>query len=545
MNLIYERDTAHNYMIPQREQYVAEDDYRVHMLMENQIRGLLPCGIRKKDGIEEFRYDITSRQSLEHLYSGRCMGEEEIRILMKGLFFTIAELKKYLLDASMLVLDPQMIYLDVETREPAFCYLPGYKKEIMVSFQELSVYILRHLDAMQESTVLLGYRIYREASEENYCLDQLLRMVVVHTEEMAVRNIDMADISVSGRKERSRMEWGDTVAETDGLQQKKAYISERLPEEWAEAPEEQNFEKEAGKQKTLGGSKKEKQKKGKRKEKMCRKKEKAQKNIEKSRQQKTEKEAERKKFTGKTFLIICFVLALIMTIAAAWLWKLTVMQTGGIIFLLVGLMAYGCSLEPKKASAREKEMDYESYGLEEQPYIMEEIKWEQETEMDKHYENEGRAGASHQAIQEKKTREYSEQRTKNRQEIYRKSEREGRRTEKERLGDTCVLYERDLAEEPLMLTRINSQKQEYIVLLQDQYTVGKLNTEADFVIHEPSVSRVHAKIQRNEGKYFVRDLNSTNGTFLNERRLRINERVQIQPGDTIAFARAEYRVGRC
>ena len=87
MNLIYERDTAHNYMIPQREQYVAEDDYRVHMLMENQIRGLLPCGIRKRDGIEDFRYDITSRQSLEYLYSGRCMGEEEIEKVSVGCIY--------------------------------------------------------------------------------------------------------------------------------------------------------------------------------------------------------------------------------------------------------------------------------------------------------------------------------------------------------------------------------------------------------------------------------------------------------------------------
>lgn len=117
--------------------------------------------------------------------------------------------------------------------------------------------------------------------------------------------------------------------------------------------------------------------------------------------------------------------------------------------------------------------------------------------------------------------------------------------EKERLGDTTVLYERDLEEEPLMLTRINSQNQEYLVLLQDQYTVGKLNTEADFVIQDSSVSRIHAKIQRSNGAYFVRDLNSTNGTFLNERRLMINERVRIQPGDMIAFARAQYRVERC
>lgn len=242
-------------------------------------------------------------------------------------------------------------------------------------------------------------------------------------------------------------------------------------------------------------------------------------------------------------MIICFVLALIMTLAAAWLWKLTTTQTGGIIFLLVGLMAYGCSLEPKKVSAEKEEVDYESYGLEEQPYIVEERQSEQEMETDIRYETAKRTVC--QEVQEEKTQKYSEQWMQNQQEFCRKSERGTKRTEKERLGDTSVLYERELEEEPLMLTRINSQKQEYIVLLQDQYTVGKLSTEADLVIQEPSVSRIHANIQRNNGAYFVRDLNSTNGTFINERRLMIHECVRIQPGDTIAFARAQYRVGRC
>lgn len=530
MKLVYERDTTHNYMIPQGDIYIAENDYRVHMLMENQIRGLLQCGLRKKDGTEEFRYDITSRQSLEHLYSGRCMGEEEIRILMQGLFLMLAELKKYLLDASMLVLEPQMIYLDVETREPAFCYLPGYKKDIMVSFQELSVYVLQHLDMAKESTVLLGYRIYREASEENYCLDRLLRAVVIQGEKMTVQNSNSENETERRKKELDRTDQVYTTAENENFYRKKTDVMQ-----WQEEVKKETYSfDEVEKQTSLGNGKKgisqnqkkEKLKQEQRKEKMRRNKEKTQKKIEKSKQENRKKEAEKQKFTGKMFLMICFALALIMTLVAAWLWKLTITQTGGIIFLLVGLMAYGCSLEPKKVSAGKEEIDYGSYGLEEQPYIIEERK-------------------SGQEVQEEKTQKYSEQWMQDQQEFCRKSEIGRQRMEKERLGDTTVLYERNLEEEPLMLTRINSQNQEYLVLLQDQYTVGKLNTEADFVIQDSSVSRIHAKIQRRNGAYFVRDLNSTNGTFLNERRLMINERVRIQPGDMIAFARAQYRVERC
>lgn len=457
MKFQYEHDMMHNYIIPQGEQCIAENDYRVHMLMENQIRGLLPCNVRKKDGEEEFRYDITSRQSLDQLYAGRYMGEKEIQILLRGLFLALTELKKYLLDISMLLLEPQIIYLDVETREPAFCYLPGYQGDITVSFRALSVYILQHLDAAQERTVLLGYRIYRGAGEENYCLERLLKMVSMDDRETPLQEIKDNYSLGSEEKKSDVIESIGMAEETENPVQKKEEIPDR--------------------------QKKEKKKQRKRREK-----------------------SGKQKFTGKMFLIICFIIAFLMTLAAAWLWKLTATQTGGIILLLAGLLAYGCSLEPKKASAREEDIDYESYGLKEQPYIIEE--------------------SPQQEVQ------------------YQKSEAEKPKG-KERLGDTSVLYERDALETTLMLTRLHSQEQEYIVLLQDQYIVGKLNTEADFIIQDPSVSRIHAEIERRGGQYYVRDMNSTNGTFVNGQRLRIQERVPIQPGDVIAFARAEYQVERC
>ncbi len=68
-------------------------------------------------------------------------------------------------------------------------------------------------------------------------------------------------------------------------------------------------------------------------------------------------------------------------------------------------------------------------------------------------------------------------------------------------------------------------------------TVGKLSGCADFIIKDPSISRMHAKFIGDGTGIATRmkDLNSTNGTFLNGRRLRPNEIVDIRSGDEIGL----------
>lgn len=588
MRVAYERDMTHNYLIPQTEQKLQDDDYRVHMLMENQIRGLLPCVVQKKDGQEEFRYDITSRQSLEQIYSGRNMSEPEIRLLLQGLLQTLIELKKYLLDAAMLILEPQMIYMDVETREPVFCYLPGYGKEITESFRELTFYILQHLQAFDQQTVFLGYRIYRESQEENYCLERLLKQAAVpedrdgggrqkrnvysHIEyqsEWEEKNYDLSGKKQYCQQEVNQRERPDLRREKRSSREMPRETDEKIittkdeeEAEWSDT--EEYVEAEDRREKASRGAeaktnqayhqKKQQQKLEMRKKKAQKKKEKVQQKIEKTTHQKPKSKGKKKqenaekeqKFSGKTFLIICFVLAVLMTLAAAWFWKLSTTQTGGILFLLIGLMAYGCSMEPKKVSAKQEEVDYESYGLEEQPYIIEETEPEEEKISDTYESRRNkRECPAHEDPYIPSTQELSGKSKDYRQwRNYEKSEVQSFSENRERFGNTAVLYEDEPSETLLTLTRINSREPEHIVLLQDQYMVGKLSMEADLVIRDSSVSRVHAKIQRIDGQYILCDLNSTNGTFLNERRLMIQERVLIQPGDKIAFARAEYQVGR-
>jgi len=54
---------------------------------------------------------------------------------------------------------------------------------------------------------------------------------------------------------------------------------------------------------------------------------------------------------------------------------------------------------------------------------------------------------------------------------------------------------------------------------------------AEIVLHDPEVSRRHARFESHEGFVYVEDLKSSNGTFLNGRR--VTEAIEVRQGDEI------------
>ena len=67
--------------------------------------------------------------------------------------------------------------------------------------------------------------------------------------------------------------------------------------------------------------------------------------------------------------------------------------------------------------------------------------------------------------------------------------------------------------------------------------------DCDMVTENQSVSSHHFRILKGRtGKYFVEDLHSKNGTFLNGRRLSPGSRVEISPGDTIRIPGARFLI---
>lgn len=70
--------------------------------------------------------------------------------------------------------------------------------------------------------------------------------------------------------------------------------------------------------------------------------------------------------------------------------------------------------------------------------------------------------------------------------------------------------------------------------------IGKDKNSADIVIKSNAVSRVHARIYKQEEKLFLQDLNSKNGTLKNGLPLEPNEKTELCPGDEICFANLQY-----
>ncbi len=76
-----------------------------------------------------------------------------------------------------------------------------------------------------------------------------------------------------------------------------------------------------------------------------------------------------------------------------------------------------------------------------------------------------------------------------------------------------------------------------VSLEQDTYTIGKKRGEADLVLEDPSVSRLHARIVKEPDGYYLEDMNSTNGTLKNGLRMQPYEKKKLEEGDEITFGK--------
>jgi pSer/pThr/pTyr-binding forkhead associated (FHA) protein len=71
-------------------------------------------------------------------------------------------------------------------------------------------------------------------------------------------------------------------------------------------------------------------------------------------------------------------------------------------------------------------------------------------------------------------------------------------------------------------------------------TVGRASA-ADFIVDVALVSRLHCRLTATEGHVDVEDLDSTNGTFVNDKKI---DRAQLASGDRLRVGRVEMTVER-
>lgn len=82
---------------------------------------------------------------------------------------------------------------------------------------------------------------------------------------------------------------------------------------------------------------------------------------------------------------------------------------------------------------------------------------------------------------------------------------------------------------------------EKIELGKPSFVLGKNPEKSDYAVADnTNISRVHAVITARNGRYYVMDQNSTNGTFINGRIIKAGQETEILPGDCLMLANEEF-----
>ena len=67
-------------------------------------------------------------------------------------------------------------------------------------------------------------------------------------------------------------------------------------------------------------------------------------------------------------------------------------------------------------------------------------------------------------------------------------------------------------------------------LYKEETIIGRLSS-ADLVVEDGSVSRIHAKVFAKDSKYYAEDLDSSSGTFVNNKKIKSKQ--VLEQGDEI------------
>jgi hypothetical protein len=93
----------------------------------------------------------------------------------------------------------------------------------------------------------------------------------------------------------------------------------------------------------------------------------------------------------------------------------------------------------------------------------------------------------------------------------------------------------------ISLMGINTSKKINITLNKSEFTIGSGSDKADGVINfNNAISRIHCKIIFKNQNFYLVDLNSTNGTFVNSKKLEPNKPFPINVGSKIGLADSEF-----
>lgn len=93
-----------------------------------------------------------------------------------------------------------------------------------------------------------------------------------------------------------------------------------------------------------------------------------------------------------------------------------------------------------------------------------------------------------------------------------------------------------------MISEDDEGEKEEIRVSDTPFVIGRTTANADYALDARGISRRHLQFDYEDGTYYVTDLNSTNGVFVNDTKIPAGERSIVENNDIIGIGQRRYRV---
>lgn len=480
MEAKYFRDYKHNYMILQCGQEAAARSYQYKILTSDKIREILRCSVRHINGTTYYYYDISSRTTLSNLFQSKKMSYEQVRDLLWQLHGICDKLAGFFMEEAGLVLLPEHIYYDFSAKRYIGLYYPDYRASGEEAYEPLMNFLMEHIDPEDRQLVEKVYRISEMSGEAHFLLEDAIRILEERNETIQE---EMADKTPTF----------DARVDVPPLEPLR---TESFLEEDSDVEKPSTVDKSAAVKQSIFYP----------------------------------------VFAVLSVLGIAGAAAVYSMFELTWEEEVTlygVIAVLGLCFLLSLWGVFRGSKRNRVRGKREQE-DETNSGLEESFAYGE----------DRYRESNRCPDEDIVAMENVISRETGFAQGKTMPGdgptcgMTRRAMTPQQEQETDYYGNTIFFDGNKIAENKLYA--MDRRNKQHIELKQFPCTIGKMAGCVDYVLADNSVSRIHAKFERQGDRVLLTDMNSTNGTYKNGLRMEPQETVEIEPGDEIRFGNLHY-----
>lgn len=560
----YERNNGVNYaVIDTKEEWKCEDDYEVKMLMLNTPEYFLHITMNYIDEKNSIYYDISSKQQLSKLFEYGKVTMEDVKSLFDNISRMVRVVDEYMLNLDRVILNPQDIYVSLSDKKYSFMYSPvAGEKDFYDKMRSLFEYILERFDhSVKKSSLVKFYEIYQRILVRDYTPDKLMEFFddenegihIINEEDLTDGRADNAygednaygrdraygednangknndyveDINYAGNNNYAK---NKTYIRNNNRVKGKAYtkdndsIIDKIYDRNDNYNNNNNFEGTVIKDvmpEIIN----------------------------------TDKPDKRSKKT--TFIIKAVATVLVLNAIVSMFFKsyavIKISNTASIICIIVGLAIFYIT---DKAAKVIGELINEDKVTEDEliPYRLHNYgnKTENGIAEDKASEAQVNTGLDNEYGKQKDNNEYDNMVTA--KVIDEEEEQPAQYGNTMLLSDylnmlkdnklTLKITDTD-SEIPLYVKKADGYEAVTEKLEPDSYpcTIGSLEESSDIYIASPIISKMHACIIKDEDKFYIEDMNSTNGTFINGERIAMHNKMCLSDGDALRIASYEFVV---